>query len=152
MCRIWINGVPPGRQPAQTDCATARANLPPNATIIYGDGGDRHVYQSNGTVISRLPNGAPVPSRVPGARYPNTAQYPYGYPTQVVNPVVWMGGRQCVQYTDAAGRVQYNCAADAVNRQLACNANPGSTACTNANVYNKKHKKHKDKDHDGDER
>jgi hypothetical protein len=37
MCRIWIDGVPPGHQPAPTDCATAAARVPPNARIIYGD-------------------------------------------------------------------------------------------------------------------
>lgn len=36
MCRVWINGVPPGQQPGVTDCATARANLPANARILYG--------------------------------------------------------------------------------------------------------------------
>ena len=36
MCRVWIDGVPPGRQPRPTDCATARANVPVNARVIYG--------------------------------------------------------------------------------------------------------------------
>ena len=36
MCRIWIDGVPPGRQPAPTDCATAERNRPGNARVIYG--------------------------------------------------------------------------------------------------------------------
>lgn len=165
MCRIWINGVPPGRQPRQTDCATARANLPPNATIIYGGGPERHVYTSNGTVIptypngtvipNRIPNGTGLPSRIPGSTqypntaqypygYPSTAQYPYGYPSQVVNPVIWNNGQQCVQYTDASGRVRYNCNQNDVNRQLACNANPSSSACTSAYMNAKKHKKHND--------
>src|SRR5690348_3271190 len=34
MCRIWIDGVPPGRQPAPTDCQTAVRNQPPNSQII----------------------------------------------------------------------------------------------------------------------
>lgn len=38
MCRVWIDGVPAGRQPAITDCATAQAQLRPNSRIIYGDG------------------------------------------------------------------------------------------------------------------
>lgn len=38
MCRVWIDGVPPGRQPAPTDCATAYATRPPNARVIYGSG------------------------------------------------------------------------------------------------------------------
>lgn len=37
MCRVWIDGVQPGRQPAVTDCATARATAPANSRIIYGD-------------------------------------------------------------------------------------------------------------------
>lgn len=37
MCRIWIDGVPPGRQPAPTDCATALRRRPPNARVIFGD-------------------------------------------------------------------------------------------------------------------
>lgn len=36
MCRVWIDGVSPGRQPRATDCATARANAPANSRIIYG--------------------------------------------------------------------------------------------------------------------
>ena len=36
LCRVWIDGVPPGRQPRATDCATARAQAPANARIIYG--------------------------------------------------------------------------------------------------------------------
>jgi hypothetical protein len=153
MCRIWINGVPPGRQPRQTDCATARANLPPNATIIYGGGQERHVYTSNGTVIpGRVPVGTGLPSRIPGSTqypYPNAGQYPYGYPSQVVNPVVRMNGQQCVQYTDATGRARYDCNRADVNRQLVCNANPGSSACS-SNAYIHKHKKHKGGDQDED--
>lgn len=37
MCRIWIDGVPPGQQPAPTDCATAVATKPGNARVIWGD-------------------------------------------------------------------------------------------------------------------
>ncbi|MGI9139600.1 MAG: hypothetical protein ACR2GJ_00625 [Gemmatimonadaceae bacterium] len=36
MCRVWIEGVPAGRQPRATDCATARASAPPNSRVIYG--------------------------------------------------------------------------------------------------------------------
>jgi hypothetical protein len=45
MCRIWIDGVPADRQPAPTDCDTARRNAPPNSRVIYGS-------QSQGTVIN----------------------------------------------------------------------------------------------------
>jgi hypothetical protein len=55
MCRIWIDGVPPGQQPAPTDCATAAARVPANGRIIYGDrtNGSRRVYDQNGQVIPR---------------------------------------------------------------------------------------------------
>ena len=37
MCRVWIDGIPPGRQPAQTDCATARTQAAANGgRVIYG--------------------------------------------------------------------------------------------------------------------
>jgi hypothetical protein len=36
-CRIWIDGVPPGRQPEPTDCATARRHVPRNGRVIYGE-------------------------------------------------------------------------------------------------------------------
>jgi hypothetical protein len=40
MCRVWIDGVPPGRQPAPTSCANAqrdRVQYGANARVIYGD-------------------------------------------------------------------------------------------------------------------
>lgn len=37
MCRIWIEGVPPGQQPAPTDCVTAVRNRPVNGSVIFGD-------------------------------------------------------------------------------------------------------------------
>ena len=37
MCRIWLNGVPAGQQPAPTDCATAVRNRPANARVIFND-------------------------------------------------------------------------------------------------------------------
>jgi hypothetical protein len=37
MCRIWIDGVPPDKQPASTDCATAVKNRPSNGRVIFGD-------------------------------------------------------------------------------------------------------------------
>lgn len=37
MCRVWIDGVPPGRQPAPTDCQTAVATKPANARVLWGD-------------------------------------------------------------------------------------------------------------------
>lgn len=37
MCRIWLDDVPAGQQPAPTDCATAVKNKPPNGRVIFGD-------------------------------------------------------------------------------------------------------------------
>jgi hypothetical protein len=37
MCRIWINEVPAGRQPAPTDCASAVRNRPANGKVLFGD-------------------------------------------------------------------------------------------------------------------
>src|SRR5690349_9277469 len=37
MCRIWIEGVPPGQQPAPTDCASAVKNRPSNGRVLFGD-------------------------------------------------------------------------------------------------------------------
>jgi len=36
MCRVWIDGVPPDKQPAPTDCATAVKNKPRNARVVFG--------------------------------------------------------------------------------------------------------------------
>ena len=34
---MWVDGVPPGQQPAPTDCKTAIRNRPPNGRVIFGD-------------------------------------------------------------------------------------------------------------------
>ena len=44
LCRVWIDGVPPGRQPRATDCATARAQAPANSRIIYGSQSQGRVH------------------------------------------------------------------------------------------------------------
>jgi hypothetical protein len=36
-CRIWVDGVPPGRQPAPMDCETAVRMKPRNARVVYGE-------------------------------------------------------------------------------------------------------------------
>jgi hypothetical protein len=51
-CRVWIDGVPPGRQPAPTSCARAeraRAEYGRNARVLYGDRayGDRGVRHAD---------------------------------------------------------------------------------------------------------
>lgn len=37
MCRVWLDGVPAGQQPAPTDCPSATQKKPANARVIYGD-------------------------------------------------------------------------------------------------------------------
>src|SRR5205085_9578634 len=37
MCRIWLNDVPAGQQPAPTDCPAAVRNRPANARVLFGD-------------------------------------------------------------------------------------------------------------------
>lgn len=37
MCRIWVNEVPAGQQPAPTDCASAVRNRPANGKVLFGD-------------------------------------------------------------------------------------------------------------------
>lgn len=37
MCRIWLDDVPAGQQPAPTDCPTAIKNKPQNGRVIFGD-------------------------------------------------------------------------------------------------------------------
>src|SRR3984893_12526978 len=37
MCRVWINGVPAGQQPAPTDRASAVRNRPANGRVLFGD-------------------------------------------------------------------------------------------------------------------
>ncbi|HMC57380.1 MAG TPA: hypothetical protein VKH19_19520 [Gemmatimonadaceae bacterium] len=55
MCRVWIDGVPPGQQPAVTDCATARRQAlgRANARVIYGD---EQSFPGNGKGKNKLKN------------------------------------------------------------------------------------------------
>jgi hypothetical protein len=50
MCRVWIDGVAPGRQPSQTDCATARAQAArTGGRVIYGGSSNRQDCSYNQT-------------------------------------------------------------------------------------------------------
>lgn len=46
LCRVWYDGVPPGRQPSPTDCYEAEriASRSRNARVIYGGGSNRNGY------------------------------------------------------------------------------------------------------------
>lgn len=48
MCRIWLPGVPAGRQPAPMSCNEAARRLPPNARILYSNGTWSDGYYDNG--------------------------------------------------------------------------------------------------------
>ena len=37
LCRVWLNDVPAGQQPAATDCASAIKNRPLNARVVFGN-------------------------------------------------------------------------------------------------------------------
>lgn len=37
LCRIWVDNVPPAKQPAPTDCATALKNKPANGRVVFGE-------------------------------------------------------------------------------------------------------------------
>lgn len=53
MCRIWIDDVPAGRQPAPTDCSTAIRRRPPNARVIFGK--ELRETKPNNQVRTKLP-------------------------------------------------------------------------------------------------
>ena len=65
MCRVWIDGVPPGRQPRQTDCRTAERQRPyyeeryrRNARVIYGDRSNgRYDTRDRGAIVLGKRNG-----------------------------------------------------------------------------------------------
>jgi hypothetical protein len=70
MCRVWIDGVPAGRQPAQTDCATARRTAPANARILYGS-----TANSVQTDPRKGTNGTYDPRRTTDGRYDPNGRY-----------------------------------------------------------------------------
>ncbi len=59
MCRVWVDGVPPERQPAPTDCVTAVRNRPNNARVVFGPDADTpagraRAARARGDVVAQL--------------------------------------------------------------------------------------------------
>lgn len=76
MCRIWVDGVPPGQQPAPTDCTTALRTRPSNGRVIFGDE-RREPSSTRGTLLPKKWSGgskepAPAPVRVEPRVEPRT--------------------------------------------------------------------------------
>lgn len=69
MCRIWIEGLPANRQPAPTDCDTARRTQPRNSRIIYGTRRPTNVYGN------RDPRSIPGTPQYDPRYDPSSAQY-----------------------------------------------------------------------------
>ena len=69
MCRIWLDDVPAGQQPAPTDCATAVKNKPQKGRVIFGDDyvkkDDKDGKKTPPFVKSFTPPAAPPPPRRP---------------------------------------------------------------------------------------
>lgn len=72
LCRVWYDGVPPGRQPRPTDCNEAErvASRSDDARVIYGSRNGRRATRGQGA-------GGGIYERYPGdARYPSGTRYP----------------------------------------------------------------------------
>jgi hypothetical protein len=70
LCRVWYEGVPPGRQPGVTSCSEAErvAAQTRNARVVYGNDS-----RGNQSPIYRDSYPSQYPSQYPGdSRYPNT--------------------------------------------------------------------------------
>ena len=78
MCRVWYDGVAPGRQPRPTSCNEAErlASRDRNARVIYGDNG---YYDRNGNYP--YGNDRYGTNDRYGNRYPNSGSNRYGYNT-----------------------------------------------------------------------
>ena len=63
MCRIWLPNVPPAKQAAPTDCATAVRNRPANGRVIFGDSLSRG--GKTAPAVPVLPGTLPIPNVAP---------------------------------------------------------------------------------------
>jgi hypothetical protein len=71
MCRVWVDRVPAGQQPAPTDCANAIRNRPPNGRVIFSDQQSRDARRNK----SRQPERRepPKPARKPPGSRPDSS-------------------------------------------------------------------------------
>ena len=88
MCRVWYDGVPPGRQPRPVECRDAErvASRSRDARVIYGSNRDRNDGwwdpADDGRVRPRAvprPNQYPDRSPYPQGRYPSNSRGDYRY-------------------------------------------------------------------------
>jgi hypothetical protein len=70
MCRIWIDGVPPNKQPASTDCATAVKNRPSNGRVIFGDDYAKSDKRKPSSLIKNFTDGGKDDGKRPDSAKP----------------------------------------------------------------------------------
>src|SRR5688572_10585993 len=74
MCRVWLDGVPPGRQPPVTSCADARYSAARfGGRVLYG--GDSRHDRYDDRYPDRYPRDQYPDGRYPDGRYPD-GRYP----------------------------------------------------------------------------
>lgn len=71
MCRVWVDRVPAGRQPAPTDCANAIRNRPPNGRVIFSEERSREAKRENSKAPQR--RDPPKPRRKPPRSRPDSS-------------------------------------------------------------------------------
>jgi hypothetical protein len=71
MCRVWVDRVPAGQQPAPTDCASAIRNRPPNGRVIFSEERSRDAQRSKAKPPPR--RDPPKPSRKPPGSRPDSS-------------------------------------------------------------------------------
>lgn len=83
-CRVWYDGVPPGRQPRPTSCADAEriAARDRNARVLYGSGRDDRYRDDRWERDDdrRREDGRRRTGRPTGRAEPRTGRYPDAYP------------------------------------------------------------------------
>jgi len=105
MCRIWLDGVPPGQQPAPTDCATAVRYRPANGRVLFGDD-----YAKPGSANKFRRDLSPREDQVHDDRLERQRRYPSTMP-EMIGAILIERGRRSDDVTrwlgDAAYQVRY---------------------------------------------